>query len=222
MQYVSRLNERLTFRGEVFYQGLTNILIDKVSGYSAYNYLDEDLPVNLEPDGNASNIGVDVTLEKIFAQNNYFILGGSYFDSKYDLGGREDFESRFNGNYTFSFTAGRDWVNSAKKRIINLNWRLLSFGGLQEVPINFTASQMSVETVYDYSKGYTKKVPADQTSLTSPSPLAKIHVSRIVSPSRPTRSTASPSSATRSAHAPTSIRPAPRPAAWAPPRTDSS
>jgi hypothetical protein len=49
-------------------------------------------------------------------------------------------------------------VNSAKKRIINLNWRLLSFGGLQEVPINFTASQMSVETVYDYSKGYTKKL----------------------------------------------------------------
>jgi hypothetical protein len=67
--------------------------------------------------------------------------------------------TRYNGNYNFSLTAGKEFTLSEKrkKRIIGINIKTLYAGGLRNTPVNVAESIARGEAVYYQDQAYTQK-----------------------------------------------------------------
>ena len=150
----------LSFHGNLFYQYLFDVPVETTSGstYSALNQLESWPPPNLINEGTGANYGFDATVEKMFYGNHYFIIGGSYYQSKYKTFDNREFDSRFNGSFTANSTYGKEWINKSKNRTIALSTRMLYIGGLREMPVNEPTSFDSGVTVYNTSKGFSEKL----------------------------------------------------------------
>jgi hypothetical protein len=96
-------------------------------------------------------------LEKSFYDKSYLTLTGSVYESKFEVDNQE-YSTRFNGNYTFSFLYGKEWTKTSKNRTIGLNARALYLGGLRERIVDPEASQMVGFTVYQ-SVFYENRLP---------------------------------------------------------------
>ncbi len=140
-------------RAGLFYQHLFDVPIassgsGNLGAFSALNLLEEQPPGMLVSDGRGENYGVDVTLEKSFFGNHYFMISGSYYESKYVAADHIERDSRFNGNFTTTAVYGKEWVNSEKNRTIGLNLRTLVLGGLPALRVDVPASSDASETIY--------------------------------------------------------------------------
>jgi hypothetical protein len=139
----------------VFYQYIFDVPINVASGFSALNLLESLAPSNMKNDGKGRNYGVDVTAEKQFFRKNYFLVGASYYESKYDLGDDVWRDSRFNGRFTTSLVHGKEWTNLEKRRTISLNTRVLYLGGMR---YSYQPGTMiDEETAVGPITGYTEK-----------------------------------------------------------------
>jgi hypothetical protein len=158
--YRQTLSGGLSLRTGAFYQQLFNVPIEAVpmSSYSAINLMEGFASGNLVNKGTGLNYGVDVTLEKMFYNRNYFLIGGSYYDSKYTGADGVQRNTRFNGNYTFSAVYGKEWTNAEKNRTIGLNTRVLYLGGLRQSSVNVATSEQRAETIYESNDPFNRKL----------------------------------------------------------------
>jgi hypothetical protein len=102
------------------------------------------------------NYGIEVTLEKFFDQNYYFLLTTSLFDSKYKgLDGIER-HTKFASNYAFNFLAGYEWRIGARN-LLSVNTRLSHVGGKRYVPISLDTIEN--EFIHDYTHAYVNRLP---------------------------------------------------------------
>jgi hypothetical protein len=148
--YSRTFSDGLALKTGLFYQYLFDVPVGgSSSSFSVLNLLEGFGPNNLYNGGTGENYGVDVTLEKYFFNKNYFLIGGSYYDSKYTGANGFKRNTRFNGNFTFSTVYGKEWTRPDKNRTIGLNARALYLGGLRQLPVNISSSQANAETVYD-------------------------------------------------------------------------
>jgi hypothetical protein len=153
--YLFKPNTDIKVRMELFYQLLDKVPVQRTpTTFSVLNTLENVVPGSLTGEGKGTNAGVDILLEKYFYGNQYFWLGGSFYQSTYEPGDGEVYDSRFNGNYTFTAVYGKEWYSAAKNRTISLSTRALWLGGLREMPIDLNASRERMETVYDYDAAY--------------------------------------------------------------------
>jgi hypothetical protein len=149
LSYSRSFSDDFRLRSGIFYQYLFNVPTARgFSTFSAINLLEEEVPVSLQNAGTGENYGADITLEKQFYNKHYFLIGGSYYDSKYTVEGGDKLNTRFNGNYTFSGVYGKEWTKASKKRTIGLNTRVLYIGGLRYSAVDADASVRSGETTY--------------------------------------------------------------------------
>lgn len=160
LAYTQALSAGFNLRTGVFYQLLFDVPIesDLNSTFSAINLLEGFAAGNLVNEGTGENYGVDATLEKQFYNKNYFMIGASYYESKYTGGDNIKRNTRFNGNYTLSTVYGKEWSKPEKNRTIGLNTRLLYLGGLRQSAINVNASESGSETVYDNTNPFNEKL----------------------------------------------------------------
>ena len=140
-------------RTGIFYQYLFDVPIvspdvDPESSFSVLNLNEEPAPFNLVNEGTGRNYGVDLTLEKLFYRDHYFLFGGSYYQSKYTPADGIERNTRFNGRFTLSSVYGKEWSNPDKHRSIGLNTRILYLGGLLLRDVNIAASEVFLETIY--------------------------------------------------------------------------
>jgi hypothetical protein len=150
LSYSRSISDDFSLRSGIFYQYLFHVPIinDPFSTFTTLNLMEGQPAVSLTNIGAGENYGVDVTLDKQFFGNHYFLLGGSYYQSKYKAGDGKKRDTRFNGNYTFSGVYGKEWTKTSKKRTIGLNTRVLYLGGLRRTPVDVDASINQGETVY--------------------------------------------------------------------------
>jgi hypothetical protein len=127
------------------------------SNFSVINILEGFAPANLVNDGSGVNYGVDMTIEKQFFGKNYFLIGGSYYESEYAGSNGRWRDTRFNGNYTTSVIHGKEWSKPEKRRVIGLNTRILYLGGLRHAPVDVPGSLDSGETMYDDGEGFSEQ-----------------------------------------------------------------
>ena len=94
----------------------------------------------------------------------YFLLSGSLYDSKYEGSDGVEHNTRYNGNFALTFTAGKEIRTGTgfKNRIIGLNIKTIYRGGFRDTPVNLEASQQSIdnETKYFEDKAFTEQNPA--------------------------------------------------------------
>lgn len=160
--YENKLSKQLFLKLEAYYQHLYNIPID-ASGTSSYSLLNQDDMFTshaLENKGKGENMGLELTLERYFHHNYYFLITGSLFDSKYIGGDGVWRNTRYNGNFTSNFLAGKEFVlrnKNGRNRVIGINTRTSFLGGRRLMPIDLAASQSTGKTVFIESKAFEKK-----------------------------------------------------------------
>jgi hypothetical protein len=150
------INENLRLKSEVYYQGLSSIGVQsgRASSLSIVNFGSDfgDVigPDSLVGTGTGRNVGIELTLEKFFSKNYYFLLTGSIYDSKYKGSDGIERNTAFNNRYALNLLAGKEIpVGKEKQNAIILSFRTVATGGMWTSPINLDASILAGTEIRD-------------------------------------------------------------------------
>ena len=111
---------------------------------------------SLVNEGDGYNTGIELTLEKFFSRNYYWLVTLSVFDSKYRGADRIWRNTAFNGNVVLNMLAGYEY-RVAQKHTLTLNAKIVLAGGKRYVPIDITQSMEAGGEVFDWDHAYEKK-----------------------------------------------------------------
>lgn len=163
LNYTHSLAPNLYLKVEPYYQALFNVPIvdDPNSTFSTLNLLEGYVTDSLVNEGTGTNYGLELTLEKVLSDDYYYLFSGSLYESKYTAGDGIQRDTRFNGNYQFSFTGGKEIhrINrKGKNKVIGLNVRFIYQGGFRTTPIDVTASAEQLQTVFVESQAFSQQL----------------------------------------------------------------
>ena len=150
------------FRIEGYIQYLFNIpIVNKsTSQYSTINSAERLTDAILENFGTGMNKGIEITVEKAFSRNYYFLITGSLIDSWYCAGDHRRYNTYYNTRYISNIIAGKDFpVGRNKRSSIGLNSRFILRGGYRYTPVNEYRSLKSKKVVYDNFQSYESQLP---------------------------------------------------------------
>ncbi len=157
------INDFSHIKTEVYYQYLFNVPVstDKTSTYSMLNEVDGYNTNPLVNKGLGRNTGLELTYERFLHKNLYYILSTSLYDSKYKAANDVWYNTRFNTNYAVTFTAGKEWTLSEKRksRIIGFNIKSIYVGGYRYTPIDLPASVAAGDAKFETAKTFESKNP---------------------------------------------------------------
>lgn len=151
--YDRRLGENMRLRTEVYYQHLYDLPVENIPGskHSIVNAFDIWGIIGAEEvsnDGTGRNYGVDLTLEKFFSNDYYFLLTGSVYNSEYSPIDDNYYPTRFDGRYSATLLGGKEFkVGKNKKNILGFNGKFILAGGNRYTPIDLEASRLEGEQV---------------------------------------------------------------------------
>lgn len=165
-----RLGKNMRAKVEFYYQHLFDLPVENLDT-SYFATIVEGLDfryVDLVNAGKGKNYGVEITLEKFFSRNYYFLLNGSIYRSKYTpLDGIER-NTPFAGDYLVNILAGKEFprLGKRKNQTFALNTRMFFGGGRKIIPLLRDASgnlavDVAKNQVWDYSRAF-------ETSLDDP------------------------------------------------------
>ncbi len=158
-------NSKLRLKTELYYQYLYDVPVstDITSTYSILNAFDIWEVIGLESatnKGTGQNMGLDLTMERFFSNDYYFMVTGSLYDSKYTAADGKTYNTRFNGNFQLNTLGGKEWkVGKRKKNIFGINGKFVISGGVRYTPVDLPASILAEDEILDYSKNYQSKTP---------------------------------------------------------------
>ncbi len=144
------LGPNWTISLEGYYQYLYDIPIrDKEgSNWSSLNY-NRGFIKKMNNNGKGLNYGLEFTVRKSFNDSWYLLANASLFESKYMAMDSTWHDSRYNNNFIYNLTAGKDFkVGKDKKNILGINFKCLWMGGRRMTPIDLKASINEGQTVY--------------------------------------------------------------------------
>lgn len=160
LAYDRSLGQFTRLKAEAYYQHLFNIAVenDVTSPVSTLVIEGGYFTDPLVNKGTGRNYGLEVTLEQFFHNSTYFLISSSLYDSKYKALDNILRDTRFNGNFGFSITAGKEyeWV---KNRTFGLNIRTIYSGGFRTTPIDYQRSSQLGQTEYIKSLAFTQQQP---------------------------------------------------------------
>lgn len=121
--YQHRFKYGIQAKVEAYYQHVYNVPVTADSStFSMVNFgadFNTTLPDILESDGTARNYGVELTLEKFLDKGFYFLMTTSLYESKYTASNGVEYNSAFNGNFTFNSLVGYELRFKEGKRFKN-------------------------------------------------------------------------------------------------------
>lgn len=157
------LSPSLYFKTEIYYQHLYNIPISADPGYgwySAINSTDDYATIPLINEGTGVNYGLEMTLDKKFSRDYYFMVNGALFESKYKGGDGIERDTRFNGNFNFHVLGGKEWKvgKNGKNNIFGLSTKISYAGNQRNIPINLETSIAEGRQVSEFNRAYENRV----------------------------------------------------------------
>ncbi len=160
--YDHNFSKDLHFRIEAYYQDLYQVpvlddstfsssLLNSTAGFSTENFVNE---------GTGKNYGLEVTFEKFFSNNYYFLFTGSLFESKYTGKDGVEFNTRYNGNYISNFLIGKEFpVGKSGDNRITASFRAILAGGKRYTPVDIEASKAMGYTVRQWDRRFEEQAP---------------------------------------------------------------
>lgn len=158
--YDLNFKKDIRLRIETYYQHLSNVPVEsRLSSYSVMNYgatFYNNYRDNLVNKGTGYNYGIELTLEKFFSSNYYFLFTTSLFNSTYK--GSDDVErnTAFNGNYVFNALGGYELKLKNDFRIL-FDAKFTIAGGLRYTPIDLTASAQKLEATFKDDEAFSRQ-----------------------------------------------------------------
>lgn len=160
--YENRLSANLFLKLEAYYQQLYNIPVenDENSSYSMLNQMGWFTDRVLVNEGTGENLGLELTLERYFADNYYFLATASLYDSRYKALDGIERNTMFNGNYAGNLLFGKEFelnTRSGRKKVIGLNTKISLMGARRYTPINLEESLERDEEVLYEDRAYSQR-----------------------------------------------------------------
>lgn len=148
---------------ELYYQDLYDLPVENNTS-SSFSTINEGMDfryVDLVNEGTGKNYGVEMTLEKFFANSYYFLVNGSLYNSKYTALDGVERNTKFNSNFLVNFLGGKEITGLGKKRnqVLALNAKVFWGGGHKIIPLlRNDEGELAVDTeqnqYYDYNRAY--------------------------------------------------------------------
>ncbi|MCB0628779.1 MAG: TonB-dependent receptor [Lewinella sp.] len=160
LSYDHRLGEQLRLKAELYYQHLFNVPVENdinslgslINATDVWDVIGVQKVVNK---GLGRNYGIDLTLERFFAGQYYFLLTGSLYRSEYQPLNGQWYSTAFDGNYQMTALGGKEFkVGKKKVNILGFNAKLIYSGGRRTTPIDLEASIAAGHTVYVSDQPY--------------------------------------------------------------------
>jgi hypothetical protein len=152
------VSENLDLKAETYYQYLFDVPVEmNSSSYSAINSGDgfgPDLTDSLVNSGSGRNYGIELTAEKYFSNNYYFLVTASIFDSKYKGSDGILRNTAYNQHYVLNLLGGKEFLVGRKKNALGLDVKFTTAGGKYLTPIDLTASEAEGHSVYETNKAF--------------------------------------------------------------------
>jgi len=164
--YERRLPWKMRFKTEVYYQYLYDVPVEQNSttGFSMINAFDVYSLNNtnkLVSEGTGQNYGIDMSIERSFADAWYVLATGSIFTSTYKDYYGDEYNTTYNRGHQLNIIGGKEFkVSRDGRKIVGLNGKILYAGGMRESPIDVNASIAADKTILVSKQYYTKQVPA--------------------------------------------------------------
>ncbi|MBK8428213.1 MAG: TonB-dependent receptor [Lewinellaceae bacterium] len=163
LSYDRVLPGNLHLKTEAYFQHLYDVPVSSSgpTSFSMLNMIDGFESESLVNQGNGRNFGFELTFEKFLTRGLYFLLSSSVYEAKYQGSDGIWRDTRYNGNYANTFTAGKewDWNKSRKNRSVAFNLKLVHAGGYRDTPVDLEASKAEGRTVRYESRAFESKMP---------------------------------------------------------------
>ncbi|MCV9385076.1 TonB-dependent receptor plug domain-containing protein [Reichenbachiella ulvae] len=146
--YEKKFWEDFSFKAEGYFQYIMNLPVstnpDELWSPIFGGLIPDDTLANI---GKGRNYGLELTLQKYFTHNYYFLITSSLFDSKYQAADGKWRDSRYNVGFINNLVGGKEFQWGDNK-MIGLNAKLIWSGGKRYVPVDLEQSILEGETVY--------------------------------------------------------------------------
>ena len=150
-------SQNFRIKTEGYYQYIYDVPITESNKqFSVLNTGDNftaDAYMDLQNKGTGINYGLEITAEKFFSNNYYFLITTSLFESKYKGWDGIERDTKFNGNYVFNALAGYE-LQLGENSILSIDLKGVYAGGKRYVPIDIEASTNSGEQIYDWEHAF--------------------------------------------------------------------
>lgn len=158
--YDLTLKNEFRLKTEIYYQHLSNVPVESQnSSYSVLNYgttFYNQYRDNLVNNGTGTNYGLEITFEKFFSKNYYFLITSSLFNSKYKGIDGIERNTAFNGNYVVNALGGYEFKLKNNFSLL-LDAKFTIAGGLRFTPIDYAASALNKEATYKENEAYSQQ-----------------------------------------------------------------
>ena len=160
--YKHLLTEHLRLKVETYYQDLYNIPVTPdIPQYSILNtgsdfYIErQDSLIN---SGTGMNYGLELTFEKFFHRNYFFLFTASLFQSKYRGYDNVERNTAYNNNYVLNGVGGYELpLGKFKNRVLIFGLRVTLSGGRPYVPYDKEETVRQGRVVYDWDRAYQER-----------------------------------------------------------------
>ncbi len=151
--YSFQATPKLNITAEVYYQHLSKVpvasdssLFSTINSAGIWDILGEEPLVSK---GKGRNYGLDLTVQRSFNKNYYYLLSGSIYNSTYTPLNGKSYNTRYNGNYTMNLLGGKEFEFKKNDNIFGINGKAILAGGNRYTPIDLAASNAAGSTVRD-------------------------------------------------------------------------
>ncbi|MFT6322491.1 MAG: hypothetical protein ACJAWO_000032, partial [Halieaceae bacterium] len=112
-----QFNENLSFKSEVYYQHLYDVPVENKenSTYSMINQSNSYINIPMVSEGTGDNYGLELTLERYFSNQYYYMVTGSFYNATYTAFDGIKRNSRFDANYAGNVVFGKEFKLRSKK-----------------------------------------------------------------------------------------------------------
>jgi hypothetical protein len=137
--YEKRFSENLMAKAEVYYQDLYNLPVENSenSSFATINEGPEFNYVALVNKGTGRNYGIELTLERFFKNNYYYLVNGSLYNSTYKTLEGKERNTPFNSHYLVNMLFGKEFVHLGRNQnqTLGLNTKVFLSGGRNIIPL---------------------------------------------------------------------------------------
>ncbi|NQV53946.1 MAG: TonB-dependent receptor [Flavobacteriales bacterium] len=160
--YERQLTPNIHAKVEAYYQQLGGVPIEEndSSYVSALNSYGGYSNVPMVNKGTGSNYGIELTVERYFQDQFFFMLTSSLFNSTYVGGDGVERNTAHNNNYIHNLQFGKEWNMGSPKHVFGISAKGVWAGGRRTTPILLAASRDAGYTIRDNTRGYEGRLAA--------------------------------------------------------------
>ncbi|MEK6616315.1 MAG: TonB-dependent receptor [Bacteroidota bacterium] len=152
LSYDLAVSKNLRVKAEAYYQYLYETPVDIYpSSFSLLNQgsgFDRFFPDTLTNNGTGKNIGAELTIEKFFSKDFFFMITASVFDSKYKGSDGVERNTDFNGNFAVNGLLSKEFkIGKNKNSVLTTGTKITYAGGRRYTPADTAASAIAGELI---------------------------------------------------------------------------